>query len=167
MHRKDLGSLGEIATAKHLKSQGYPVFFEFGDNSRIDLIALADDCPIKIQVKASILRNGRADFSFRKTGPNGYTYLYTQNDVDVFALYAADIDQLAFMSSVEALQTSKVALREVPPKGSCQFRQRLFSEYTSFEEALRDFTPSTLTSNAEGEEKVQTTTSPSDLVMET
>ena len=39
-----------------------------------------------------------------------------------------------------------------------QYEPRLFDDYADIKEALRDYTPLTLTNNVEGEEIVQTTT---------
>lgn len=47
------GTLGEIAVCKDLIQLGYKVFVEFGNFSKIDLIALDDEFEVyKIQVKA-------------------------------------------------------------------------------------------------------------------
>lgn len=53
LHSKAKGALGEIAVAKDLLAQGYQVFVELGDNSKVDLIVLGSDfLPIKVQVKS-------------------------------------------------------------------------------------------------------------------
>jgi len=63
-HRKRRGALGEAKVAAALIDQGYPVFTEWGDLSRTDLITLSPDgSPVRIQVKCP--RSGTARASGR------------------------------------------------------------------------------------------------------
>lgn len=87
MHAKKKGNIGESAVILDLIRQGYDVFTEFGDNSKVDLIALDDDgIPFKIQVKYIEPKNGKIVIHAKKSGPN-YKYKYTTKDVDWFAVY--------------------------------------------------------------------------------
>lgn len=52
MHSKQKGDIGVAAVTLDLVKQGIPVFHEYGDLSRTDMIALYNGVPIKIQVKA-------------------------------------------------------------------------------------------------------------------
>jgi hypothetical protein len=159
MHKKDLGSLGEIAVAKDLIRQGYPCFTELGDNSRIDLIAIVDNVPVKIQVKAKTAGDGAIKISTRKTGPNNYIYRYKETDVDVVAVYSHEYDAIGYISIREFLgNDTNVTFRIVPTKNNQENGVRYLADYSEFQQALRDYTPCTLTCNDEGDEIVQTTT---------
>ena len=71
VHRKDFGTIGELTVARHLLGQGYSVFSEYGDNSKVDLIALVDNVPIKIQVKSCNSSKGKVSL-FLKKNAKGY-----------------------------------------------------------------------------------------------
>lgn len=53
LHSKQLGAIGVLRVAAHLMEQGLSVFAEMGDLSRVDLIVLFENRPIKIQVEKS------------------------------------------------------------------------------------------------------------------
>lgn len=168
MHRKDLGTIGELTVARHLLEQGYSVFTEQGDNSKVDLIALIDNVPIKIQVKTCFSSNGKV-LLYLKKNAKGYDYQYTTDDCDVFALYVKDLDNIGYISSKEALTyNSMVSFRTDDTQTQHnQYSVRKFIDYVDIRKALRDYTPLTLTSNIEGEEIVQTTTTLTELAKET
>lgn len=159
VHRKDFGTIGELTVARHLLGQGYSVFSEYGDNSKVDLIALVDNVPIKIQVKSCNSSKGKVSL-FLKKNAKGYEYRYNTKDCDIFALYVYYLDRIAFISSKEALEYRSVIsfrINEASVNHN-QYEPRLFDDYADIKEALRDYTPLTLTNNVEGEEIVQTTT---------
>ena len=75
-------------------------------------------------------------------------------------MYVYDLDRIAFISSKEALEYRSVIsfmINEASVNHN-QYEPRLFDDYADIKEALRDYTPLTLTNNVEGEEIVQTTT---------
>lgn len=132
---------------------------DVGDNCRADIIALVHDVPIRIQVKSTIAKNGKAAFSTIKTGPGGYRYSYVEADFDVYALYEITTDSIAYMSAKEALRSkSNISFRLYPSNGYNQFKPKSFEDYSSIRKALRDYTSPALTFPDEGEEIVQTTT---------
>lgn len=107
VNHKVRGTVGELAVAQKLMLLGYPVFTELGDNSRVDLIALVDDCPVKIQVKTTTVSDGLVCLHVRKTTVR-YSYTYKITDVDIFAVYVEDSGDIFFVSSSEALVHSSV-----------------------------------------------------------
>ncbi len=158
MHAKQKGSLGEISVAKHLIACGYAVFTELGDLSRTDLIVLADNKPIKIQVKACTMKNGAISAKAEKAGPN-YNFRYSIDDVDVFALYSLDTDEVFFLKSSEVLtDTSYFAIRLVDAKNNQKIGVNLAKDYKDFRRVLRGHTSCTQTDNAVGSDMVQTAT---------
>ena len=158
MHSKAKGSLGEISVAKHLISLGYAVFTELGDLSRTDLIVLVDSAPIKIQVKAKKLCKGCIAIRAEKFGP-GYKYRYTIQDVDIFAIYSLDTDEIFFLKASEVLvEKSHFTLRLVPTKNSQEIGIHLAKDYKDFKRVLRGHTWCTQTGKAVGSDMVQTAT---------
>ena len=100
MHSKQKGILGELKIAAHLAKLEIPVFSELGDLSRVDLIALINNKPIKIQVKACTSEDNKVHVYSRKSGPN-YKFNYSLKDVDIFAVYVLDKDICFFVKSSE------------------------------------------------------------------
>jgi hypothetical protein len=157
MHRKHLGTLGEVAVAKAMMSAGLHVFVELGDLARVDLIALnpQNGRLYKIQVKTIRNRTGVARVKRSKVGPN-YSYTYRPEDFDILAIYLPESDQVAYLKS-EELQRS-IVLRVDPTKNNQRQGVNWFCDYTSLERALRDHEQDTSTGQAGGEDMVQTTT---------
>ena len=105
------GALGEIAVVKDLMSRGYEVFQQMGEGSKVDLIALDKNySPIKIQAKSTYLKEDQTfSLSVRSNGGkrndvNRDSSLYSEEQVDVFALYVRDLDEVYYIPSSVALQ---------------------------------------------------------------
>lgn len=135
LHKKQIGSIGEITIARDLMLQGYPVFFELGDLSRTDLIALIDGRAIKIQVKVRHPQRRNSDvvaMELKKSGPN-YSYKYNANDVDIFALYVPDYG-IGYFSSKFCNSHSAliIRLKNKPKHKSC----RMLEDFASIRKAL-------------------------------
>lgn len=137
MHSKTKGNIGETAAALYLMKREYPVFTEMGDSCKVDLIALVENRPVRIQVKA-IVPDGdnRIRVPLKSSGPN-YQYHYTSDDVDVMCLYDLTNEDLFWVSLVEIESEGRksitlvhrIAERAGGPK------QNLASEYRSFQNA--------------------------------
>ena len=86
------GTLGEIAVCKELIQLGYSVFVEFGNHSKVDLIALDKEFKTyKIQIKATKSKNEIVEVYSTKNCLNPkYNSTYTIHQVDVFAVYRAE-----------------------------------------------------------------------------
>jgi len=129
--------MGESKVMYDLLSQDYQVFFEFGDNSKTDLIALGQDYnPIKIQVKSYMSVNGSVSIGRNKCGPN-YSFDYTDKHFDVLALYIIDHNIIAYISAKEFFSCANmITIRAVPPKNNQKKGVRLAKNYTSFSLSL-------------------------------
>ena len=110
---------------------------------------------MRIQVKYSNDKNGSITLKLEKSGPNGYRYTYTEDDVDWFAIYSPKFEKIAWVSSKEACKTKSFAARIIKPKNNQQSGVHFIEDYT-IDGLLRDFTQDTVSSK--GEDKVQTTT---------
>lgn len=158
MHSKTLGVLGESRVLHDLIRQEFPVFKEFGDNSKVDLIAIIDKRPVTIQVKCVTLVSGAARLNRCKAGPN-YRFKYTEEDCDVFAMYIYERDIIVYVTSKELCQYSTgMTFRIDPSKNGQDQNIRNLKGYTDIREVLRGHEPNPLTDNAEGDDMVQTTT---------
>jgi hypothetical protein len=155
------GTLGEIAVCKDLIQLGYGVFVEFGNHSKVDLIALDNEFKTyKIQIKATNSKNEIVEVYSTKNCLNPkYNSTYTIKQIDVFAVYVIDLDLVFYISSKELLQNGKVSkFRLSESKNGQKKFVRYVKDYLNFEKALRDYTPHTQTVKAVGDEIVQTTT---------
>lgn len=103
MHRKDLGTFGEMLVTTLLIENGYNVYQSVGDNTRADLIAeTADGKLIKIQVKTKTREKQSPNATvlyMTKAGPNNYKFRYTQDQVDYFALVDFETKKVAWLPS--------------------------------------------------------------------
>jgi len=158
MHSKQKGALGEVAVIKDLLRRDYQVFKEIGDLSKVDLIVLVDHVPVKIQVKALVSKHGIVEVNSKKSGP-GYSFRYGELDVDIFAVYIIDKDEIFYVSAKEILNNKTTSkFRIVKPINNQLSGIRWVKDYQEFKNALRDYTPSTLPALLEGDDIVQTTT---------
>jgi hypothetical protein len=71
------------------------------------LIVQIRDVLLKVQVKYITRKNGCYVFSTGKAGP-GYRYNYRASDVDVFALYCADDDVIAWVLASDLIVEDNV-----------------------------------------------------------
>ena len=118
---KQQGNLGEVAALKALLQKGIKVSLPYGDNASYDLIA--EDYSgklLKIQVKScdSQSRDGVYRFSISRKRINtqgNYQTSYSKNEVDLFILYAVDIDEL-YLLKYEETGSSDISIRVSPPK---------------------------------------------------
>jgi len=157
MHSKAKGTIGEAKAIQHFLQNGFRVFTEFGDLSRIDLIVEKNNQLLKIQVKSYTSKDNKVVLYSKKAGPN-YNFHYTEGDVDIFAVYILDKDELFYVSAKElCAMKSGLTFRLAEPKNGQKKMIRYPKDYT-LERILRDYTPNTLTSNVEGDDIVQTTT---------
>ena len=156
MHNKLKGSIACSAVVLALQQNGFNVFSEIGDLSRVDLIAEKNNILRKIQVKFSGQTADVARLRLTKSGPCSYTYTYSNKDVDWFAVYSPGNNCIAWVSFQEIQQSKHVTIRLKHTKNHQQKGIKLVAEY-SIDKFLRDFTQDTVPSH--DEDKVQTTTS--------
>ena len=138
MNPNTKGSLGEYSVIKHLLLESIPVYKSVCDNSRVDLIAEVKDRLVRVQVKATSSKDGKAILHLVKKCLNSkYNYVYEKGDVDVFALYVDDLDKVFFVASDEALEKrTGITLRLARPKNNQTKNINLAEDYTDFKKAL-------------------------------
>jgi len=155
------GTLGEIAVSKDLIQQGYDLFFEFGNHSKVDLVAIDENYNVyKIQIKAvNSVDDAVSVYSIKTCLNPKYNSIYTIRQIDVFAVYVIDQDIVFYVSAKEILGNGKCSkFRLSASKNGQKKNVRYVKDYLEFKKALRDYTPHTQTVSAVGDEIVQTTT---------
>lgn len=106
-HRK--GDLTEAAVLTELKRYSVPVSFPFGDNEQYDIIAEAPSGTLyRLQIKTGRFSDGSVKFDAIRghTNSNGHVYKPYGEEVDYFAVYCHEIEQL-YLLPREAVGTSK------------------------------------------------------------
>lgn len=134
MHSKVKGTIGHLTIAAELVKLGCEVFTELGDNSKVDLIALYKNKPIKIQVKAytSEDNGGNVIVYATKSGPN-YSFKYSEDEVDIFAVYVLDTGDVFYVASKElCLKNRMISIRLRETKNGQKSKIRLVENYKNF-----------------------------------
>lgn len=154
-HSKQKGNLGFSATLKEIHKLGHNVFTEIGDNSKIDMIVEYDSKLVKIQVKYAKENNGIARLPIRKSGPNGYRYVYKVSDIDIFSVYLPDLDKVIFIPAKLACKNKNTfIIRYKESKNLQKSKVHHINEFSDLDRILRDFTLGI----CNDDDKVQTTT---------
>lgn len=133
MHTKTKGNIGELFVAADLYSKGFSVFSEYGDNSKIDIIAAKGNNLYRIQVKSSYLKGGKITLSKTSSGP-GYKYEYTKDDIDIFAVLDLDDKSVCYVHIDEFKDKGTLCLRKLPTANNQMKNVRLFADFLKFPE---------------------------------
>lgn len=103
MHKKDLGTFGELLVSSSLIEAGKNVYLPAGDNTKADIIAENEDGKlIKIQVKTKNREKSTPNSTvlyLRKAGPNNYNFKYDKTQVDYFAVVDIVTKKIAWIKS--------------------------------------------------------------------
>lgn len=117
MNGKNIGDIGEITVLAEFIKRGIPVFIPYGENSKIDLIAIFNDKPQRIQVKTTgvIKDNGSyvinlRNCSIRKNGESVISKC-TEKDIDYFALYCLERPEPLLFSFNELKDKTTITIR--------------------------------------------------------
>ena len=113
----------------------------------MDLITLIDDKPIKIQVKhgskpacnggqSNSVITGSIVLRITKSGPNGYQYKYTNNVVDLFAVYINEIKTVCFIPWSVIELRSTVNIRYLDAKNGQIGKTFWFADYLDIRKVL-------------------------------
>lgn len=157
MHSKQKGNIAFSSVVLALQKEGFNVFSEIGDYSRVDLIAEKNGVIRTIQVKYDGSDENFVSIHLQKSGPNGYRYTYSETDVDWFAVYSPFCEKIAWISSKEAcLKKRQFLIRLNETKNNQKTNVKLIEDY-DINGFLRDFTQDAVPQE-NGEDKVQTTT---------
>jgi hypothetical protein len=143
LHKKQLGTLGEVKIIADLISKGYEVFKEIGDNSKVDLVVLDKNYKAwKIQVKTYHSNNGVVSLCRYKSGP-GYSFQYQPEHADIYAVFLPDEDLICYVPAPVLMGKERaLTIRITAAKNNNQKLVNNASDYFDFERALRDCTQS-------------------------
>ena len=134
MHKKDLGTWGEMFVVSALLENNINVYTSVGDNTKADIVAEDSAGNLyKIQVKTKTREKnspGTNILYFYKTGPN-YQFKYTEEQVDWFALVDTETKKIAWIPSIYLQKYDRaIALRHDKPKNNQTSRVSMFDDFT-------------------------------------
>ena len=103
------GTFGQISVLKDLTSKGLDVFGEIGKSSKVDFIVLDSNYKThKIQVKTcNLVKDKAVLYLIKKCLDSKYNSRYTEDQVDIFALYVIETDTVLYISAKEALSNNR------------------------------------------------------------
>lgn len=122
-----VGKIGEVTTIKKFIENGIQVYTPILDNTKVDLVAEFDGKLQRVQVKSSSqcvgVDNGATRFKLLSVG-NTFNHgiaiskhtPYELDEVDYFALYDCNEDNVYLIKNKEGLQKD-ITLRHTPPTG--------------------------------------------------
>ncbi len=114
LHKKQKGTLAELAVGQYLIELGWNVLFPVGENTRYDLIAERDGVFKRVQVKYATPKNGCMDVNCRSS--NNWSVLrYTKNDIDVIAAYNPSSRKIYFID-IDKINNNLFKIRLEPTK---------------------------------------------------
>lgn len=124
MQTKTIGNIGEAKVLCKFVELGIPVYIPFGDNEKSDLIAEFNGKLNRIQVKTSLKADsGKMIFSLTSSTmhrKNGIKHIYTEDEIDYFALYNVERDKLFLVPISQAPNTSLIIRYEKPKNNQTQ-----------------------------------------------
>lgn len=112
-HRK--GDFTEAVVIAELKRRNIPTAFPFGDNERYDLVVeTPDGSLVKLQIKTGWAADGVIDFHGRSSHANsrGNVYKPYVGDVDYFAVYSHEYEELFLVPEDEVNSSKKLRVEE-------------------------------------------------------
>jgi hypothetical protein len=112
---KQIAREAELRFASELTRQGWEIFFPYGEDSPIDILAHKDNKFMKIQVKATKEKNGRISCKLRSTN-NWQDKKYKKEDIDKFGFYDYKSKKGYIVPIEDVENMSEVILRIHPPK---------------------------------------------------
>ena len=128
---KQLSREAELRFASELAKKGWEIFFPYGEDSPIDILAHKKGQFMKIQVKATKLINGALACKLRSTN-NWQNKKYTSKEIDYFAFYDYLNEKGYFLSIKEVEGKSEIKLRVDPPKNKQKSKVRYAQKYLYF-----------------------------------
>lgn len=138
MHSKSKGTIGELSIATDLAKQGFFVFKELGDLSKIDLIAEKETKLYKIQIKAVTEKEGKVRVPSRKSGPH-YNFRYTKEMVNIFAVYVLNHNEIFYIAAKELCKTrSGLTFRYSTTKNGQSKKVKFWADYRDVNQIINN-----------------------------
>ena len=117
MNNKNIGDIGEVVVLSEFVKRGIPVFLPYGENTKVDLIAIFNEKPQRIQVKTCsvIQNNGSYTINLQNSSLRANGKIITskccEKDIDFFALYCLGRPEPLLFSVNELINKKNITIR--------------------------------------------------------
>lgn len=129
---KQLAKEGELRFAAELTREGWEIFFPYGEDSPIDILAHKKGKIMKIQIKTTKEKEGAIICKLRSTN-NWQNKKYNKKNVDVFGFYNYQTKKGYLVPFKETQDKSEIKLRVSPTKNKQKKNIRDARKYLFFE----------------------------------
>lgn len=134
MNTLQIGNVGEAKALSKFVELGIPVYTPFGDGYEIDMIAIFNGSPKRIQVKTTEFVHDDSVMIWKTTRQDGYhgsRARYGLNNVDYFVFYCIESDTLCLIPC-EEVKSETISIRLDSYSGVRLSTMRFANDY-SFE----------------------------------
>ena len=133
MNTNRLGNLGEARTLWEFVKREVPVYTQFGDTEKVDIIADFNGKLNKVQCKTTdSLKNGKVTWTLSSTTntSSGYKrHTYTKDEIDYFALYSNQLDILLLIPIDVLLGKAEITIPIPYQKSTNQYSFLNYEDY--------------------------------------
>ena len=141
MNSKHIGEIGQLSVILDLKRRGYAVSIPYGDNDKYDLLVDVGHQILRVQVKAREPKQGciRVELSSTSyTGNKIYKAFYSPEDVDVFAIFNTQDEEIYYLNAQYVLKgdLKTFTLRIEKTRNGQAKKIRFAKDYLDFDAAL-------------------------------
>jgi hypothetical protein len=129
---KQLAREAELRFASELTRKGWSIFFPYGEDSPIDILAYKNRQFIKIQVKSTKEKNGAIICKLRSTN-NWQNKKYKKEEIDFFGFYDKNSKRGYLIPIKDVENMSEIKIRTKEPKNNQKKKIRYAKQYIYFE----------------------------------
>jgi hypothetical protein len=129
---KQIAREAELRFAAELTRKEWEIFFPYGEDSPIDILAHKKGKFMKIQVKATKTKNGAIICKLRSTN-NWQNKKYKSKDIDYFAFYDYGSKKGYLVPFENTENKSEIKMRIEKPKNNQKKNIRYAKDYLYFE----------------------------------
>jgi hypothetical protein len=129
---KQLARESELRFASELTRKGWEIFFPYGEDTPIDLLAYRDKKFIKIQIKSTKIKNGAMSCKLRSTN-NWQDKRYKEEEIDYFGFYDHNNKKGYLIPFKEVEGKSEIKIRIESAKNNQKNKIRGAKKYLYFE----------------------------------
>jgi len=129
---KQIAREAELRFAAELTRKDWEIFFPYGEDSPIDILAHKDGKFMKIQIKATKINCGAISCKLRSTN-NWQNKKYQIGEIDAFGFYDYESKKGYLIPIKEVVGKSEIKLRIKKPKNNQRIGIRYAKDYLHFE----------------------------------
>ncbi len=129
--KKQISREAELRFAAELTRKGWDIFLPYGEDNPIDILAHKKGQYLRVQVKASKIKNGSIPCKLRSTN-NWQNKKYTKKDIDCFGIYDYKNKKGYLIKIEDVCGLSEARIRMDKPKNNQKARLRYAEKYLYF-----------------------------------